>query len=359
MTELNPTNERLKLAWIDELTITSADSTIDHKLAALAQFEAMTDMADFAQLDRARVDQYLTALRQTRTSAQTKAAKVRHVRAFYDWMVMDERLKPKAVRKSILALRLKDKEARAGRARRTVKHPTLAEVEDTIRNMPDASSIDLRNRALLAFTALSGARDGAIISMKVKHVRWAAREVEQHPDEVNTKAGKMIQSWFFPVGDFIEREVKRYLDLLKDDLSFGPEDPLFPAPLMGHDDADHFCAVGLSKRRWSTAEPMRKIFKAAFTANGLRYYNPHSFRNMLTALGYELDLGPKQMKAWSQNLGHEKLDTTFNSYGQLDGNAQRRAMLAIREQSEGTPDLKAIIRHEVARQIKAGGGAKV
>jgi integrase len=360
MTELNPLNERLKLAWIEELTITSSDSTIDHKLAALSQFEALTDMADFAQLDRARVDKYLAALRQTKTSAQTKAAKVRHVKAFYDWMVMDERLKPKSVRKAILALRLKDKEARAGRARRTVKHPTLAEVEDTIRSMPEVTSIDLRNRALLAFTALSGARDGAIISLKLKHVRWAAREVEQHPDEVDTKAGKMIQSWFFPVGDFIEGEGKRYLDHLKADLGFGDDDPLFPAPLMRHDEADQFKAIGLSKRRWTTAEPMRKIFRAAFTANGLRYYNPHSFRNMLMALAYERKLDPESLKAWSQNLGHEHLDTSFNSYGQLDGNAQRRAMLALKREQSGAETVEAMVKRLIAetnRENKDTGDA--
>lgn len=354
MTELNPLNERLKLAWIEELTITSADSTIDHKLAALAQFEAMTGMADFTHLDRSRVDQYLAALRQTKTSAQTKAAKVRHIKAFYDWMVMDERLKPKLVRKAILSLRLKDKEARAGRARRTVKHPTLAEVEDTIRAMPAKTSIDLRNRALLAFTALSGARDGAIISMKVKHVRWAAREVEQHPDDVDTKAGKMIQSWFFPVSDFIESEVRRYLDYLKGDLGFGDDDPLFPAPQMGHDASDHFCAIGLSKRRWATAEPMRKVFRAAFTANGLRYYNPHSFRNMLMAMAYERKLDPESLKAWSQNLGHEHLDTSFNSYGQLDGNAQRRAMLALKDKPDPTEDVEALMKRLIAEQFRKG-----
>lgn len=356
MTELNPLNERLKLAWIEELIITSADSTIDQKLAALSQFEALTDGHDFTLLDRDRVKLYLAKLRQTATSAHTKAAKVRHVKAFYDWMVMDERLKPKAVRKAILALRLKDKEARAGRAKRTVKHPTLAEVEDTVRAMPDTTSIDLRNRALLAFTALSGARDGAIISMRVKHVRWAAREVEQHPDEVDTKAGKMIQSWFFPVGDVLEAEVKRYLDHLKTDLGFADDDPLFPAPQMGHDDADQFCAIGLSKRRWASANPMRKVYRAAFTANGLRYYNPHSFRNMLMALAYERKLDPESLKAWSQNLGHEHLDTSFNSYGQLDGNAQRRAMLALKDSPNGANDMEAMIERLIAKRLGTGGG---
>lgn len=351
MTELNPKNERLKLAWIEDLEIEKATSTIDQKLAALSQFEAMTGAADFIAFDRDIVKIYLSAIRHTAISWKTKAAKVRHVRSFFDWMVMEEHVKPKAVRKAIASLRLTDKEARAGSAQRTVKHPTLDQIESTIRAMPNNTAIERRNRALIAFTALSGARDGAIISMRLKHVRLAAREVEQHPDEVDTKASKLIQTWFFPVGDFIEGEVASYIQFLKDDLGFTDDDPLFPKPKMGHDASDQFCAVGLSKDRWTTANPMRIIFRTAFTANGLRYYNPHSFRNMLMALAYELELDPRSMKAWSQNLGHEHLETSFNSYGQLDANTQRRAMLDLRETKPAAPDLEAMIKGMIDKEL--------
>jgi integrase len=301
MTELNPKNERLKLAWIEDLEIEKATSTIDQKLAALSQFEAMTGYTDFIAFSRDIAKTYLSGLRNIAISSKTKAAKVRHVRSFFDWMVMEEHMKPKAVRKAIATLRLTDKEARAGSAQRKVKHPTLDEVELTIRAMPNETAIDRRNRALIAFTALSGARDGAIISMRLKHVRLASREVEQHPDEVDTKGSKLIQTWFFPVGDFFENEVISYIAFLKDTLGFTEEDPLFPKPNMGHDESDQFKAVGLSKERWTTANPVRIIFRTAFTAIGLRYYNPHSFRNMLMALAYELELDPRSLKAWSQN----------------------------------------------------------
>lgn len=351
MVELNPKNERLKLAWIEDLKIEKATSTIDQKLAALSQFEAMTGAADFIAFDRDIVKTYLSKLRQTAISWKTKAAKVRHVRSFFDWMVMEENLKPKAVRKAIASLRLTDKEARAGSAHRTVKHPTLDQIESTIRAMPCDTAIERRNRALIAFTALSGARDGAIISLRLKHVRLAAREVEQHPDEVNTKASKLIQTWFFPVGDFIENEVVTYIAFLRDNLGFMDNDPLFPKPKMGHDESDQFSAVGLSKNQWTTAQPMRNIFRAAFTANDLRYYNPHSFRNTLWALAYERKLNPEALKAWSQNLGHENLDTSFNSYGRLDANTQRRAMMDLRDTKPAVPDLEAMIKGMIDKEL--------
>ncbi len=354
MPEVNPKNERLKLEWIEELQIQKAESTIDQRLAALGQYEAATGWADFATIDRDKVNAYLEALRATPTRMRTKKAKVRHVRGFFDWMRDDEKLSPKKVRKALLSLRLTDKEERAGNAVKRVNHATVAQIIDTIQSMPKASAIERRNRALLAFTLLSGARDGAIVTMKLKHILRNDREIVQDPDEVATKASKMIQTWFFPVGQIVEDEVASYLDYLKDELGFTPNDPLFPSTLMGQDDQDRFAPMGVTKAHWSSAAPMRKIFKAAFTANGMRYYNPHSFRNTLTALAYERDLSPKQMKAWSQNLGHEKLDTTYNSYGNLDANAQRRAMLEIGKAPKpeaGMAAIQAMIDEAVAKRI--------
>jgi hypothetical protein len=48
---------------------------------------------------------------------------------------------------------------------------------------------------------------------------------------------------------------------------------------------------------------------------GLPYFNPHSFRNTLVRFGQELCRSPEEYKAWSQNLRHEKVLTTFMSYG--------------------------------------------
>jgi len=47
MDETNPKNDRLKLAWMEDLEIGKAPSTIDQKLAALSQYELATRWADF------------------------------------------------------------------------------------------------------------------------------------------------------------------------------------------------------------------------------------------------------------------------------------------------------------------------
>jgi integrase len=75
--------------------------------------------------------------------------------------------------------------------------------------------------------------------------------------------------------------------------------------------------VGLNRRHWSGAGPIRRIFKDAFEAAGFPYFNPHSFRNTLVLLGEQRCRSPEEFKAWSQNLGHEKVLTTFLSYGEV------------------------------------------
>ena len=75
--------------------------------------------------------------------------------------------------------------------------------------------------------------------------------------------------------------------------------------------------VTLKRTHWSTTTPIRKIFRNAFVNAGLPYFNPHSFRNTLVQLGQEICKTPEHFKAWSQNLGHEKVLTTFLSYGEV------------------------------------------
>lgn len=58
-------------------------------------------------------------------------------------------------------------------------------------------------------------------------------------------------------------------------------------------------------------------FREAFVRAGLPYFNPHSFRNTLVQLGQDVCKSPEQFKVWSQNLGHEKVLTTFLSYGEV------------------------------------------
>ncbi len=166
-------------------------------------------------------------------------------------------------------------------------------------------------------------------TFRLKHVDLNARSVFQDGRDVKTKKRKTFTSNFFPVGREPLEIVTAYVAMLRNDLGFSGEDPLFPSTRMGRGEDRGFVAIGLSRAAWQSAEPIRQVFRAAFTAAGLTYANPHSFRNTLTRLGERICRTPEEWKVWSQNLGHESEATTFVGYGHVPMDRHAEIMRAL------------------------------
>ncbi len=195
--------------------------------------------------------------------------------------------------------------------------------------MPTDTPIERRNRAIVAFAILTGARDGALASFRLKHIDLSAQTLFQDAREVRTKGRKTFTSIFFPVGPEPREIVADYVVMLKDELGFSADDPLFPSTQMGRGEDRGFVAEGLSRIPWSGAAPIRRIFRDAFEAAALPYANPHSFRDTLVRLGQRICRTPEEWKVWSQNLGHENEATTFVGYGQVPAHRHAEIMRGI------------------------------
>jgi integrase len=195
--------------------------------------------------------------------------------------------------------------------------------------MPANTEIERRNRALLTFTLLTGARDSAIASMKLKHLDLIEKRVFQDARDVKTKFSKSFNTYFFPVGSEFESILADWVSHLRSEKLWGNDDPLFPATriVLGAD--RQFGVAGLNRVHWSTASPIRKLFREAFSQAGLPYFNPHSVRNTLVRLGQDLCQSPEKFKAWSQNLGHEKVLTTFLNYGAVGCDRQSEILRGL------------------------------
>ena len=184
------------------------------------------------------------------------------------------------------------------------------------RSLPTGTEIQLRDRALIAFTLVSGARDRAIISFKLKHIDIENELIEQDARDVRTKRAKTFTTWFFPVGDDLRQVFVEWVAFLREQNGFRLKTPLSQIEGRSREDLE-FRAVGLDRTHWANANPVRAIFREACRLAELPYFNPHSLRSTLVQLAYELKLNAEQFKAWSQNLGHENCLTTFSSYGEL------------------------------------------
>jgi integrase len=250
-------------------------------------------------------------------SKATLHATLAHLKRFFQWLAGQPGYRSRLRYSDADYFNLSDKETRVATARREQTAPTVEQVKHVIAAMPAETAIEHRNRALIAFTLLTGARDSAIASMKLKHVDLLAGSVYQDAHEVRTKFSKTFTTFFFPVGDEIRQIVAEWLVYLREVMLWGNDDPLFPATRIALGASHQFEAAGLGRDHWSSAAPIRAIFRNAFASAGLPYFNPHSFRSTIVRLGEAHCQTPEQFKAWSQNLGHEGVLTTLYSYGEV------------------------------------------
>ena len=173
---------------------------------------------------------------------------------------------------------------------------------------------------------------------------------------MKTKFSKTFNTFFFPVGDEIRRIVAEWVLYLRDEKLWGNDDPLFPSTRVAVGSSRQFEVVGLERTHWSTATPIRTIFRESFIIAGLPYFNPHSFRNTLVQFGEEVCKTPEQFKAWSQNLGHEKVLTTFLSYGEVACQRQGEIIRDLARPQKNMPTDASEIAEAVVKILSKAGG---
>lgn len=354
MTTHNPDNERIKrryFAYLQEAKRQS-EPTVDAVAKALARFEIDTRFRDFKAFHVEQAIAFKKHLADQnnqvtgeKLSKATLYATLAHLKRFFQWLAGQPCYKSRIRYCDAEYFNLSDKDTRIATARREKAFPTLEQIKHVIGLMPGASEIERRNRAVLAFTLLTGARDSAIASMRLKHVDLTAGTVYQDAREVRTKFSKSFTTYFFPVGEQIKEIICEWVKYLLHTKLWGNDDPLFPATRMTLGAAGQFETAGLSREQWKSAAPIRAIFREAFEAAGLPYFNPHSLRNTLVQLGEKVCQTPEQFKAWSQNLGHEGVLTTFYSYGEVGTHRQGEIIRTL-----GTPPVSAPV--NVSQRLK-------
>jgi hypothetical protein len=70
----------------------------------------------------------------------------------------------------------------------------------------------------------------------------------------------------------------------------------------------------------------------------------------LAGLGEKLCKSPEEFKAWSQNMGHEGVLTTFTSYGEVSHERQARIIrsLATTEEDGNDPAIQKLLEAALA-----------
>lgn len=367
MTKPNPENEKIKRDYFRFLREAGGRdvATIDGVAKSLARFEASTKARDFKRFHREQAVAFKTQLQNAvnaRTGEQLSKATVlsvlRDLRAFFIWLAREPGYKSHLAYSDADYFNLADKDVAIARARRAPNPPTPDQMRRVLDAMPAATVLERRDRAVVAFVCLTAVRVRALTTIPLGAVDPARGTVEHDARVVRTKAAKTFRADFHPVVPGAAEIVADWCAELGRDHGWGPNDPLFPHNDMGLDDNGGFVAVGLARKGWAGSDPVRTIFKHAFAAAGLPYFNPHSLRAMLVGHYMAMNLTPAQMKAVSQSLGHAEVMTTFTSYGQIPVHRQSELIreLAARPNDPADDPMEEL--QAALDRVKAGRAAR-
>lgn len=339
MSKYNEKNERIKKEYDEYLEESQGknEKTIDQVRDSIYRFEEYNkfkDLATFKKEQAIGFKKYLSKQKAKKDGKNLSKSTLLHIstnlKHFFYWL-SEQKGYSKIKKTDIEYLNLLDNDIRAVRNKKIKFPPTPEQIRKVVFGFDSSNEIAKHHQALIAFTFLTGARDLAISSLKIKHIDLHRRIVTQDPkDGVKTKGSKLIYTKFFPIGKDIENIVVNWVNYLIKEKLFSQSDPLFPKIKIGHDQNKNFQAQGLSKEQWADASRIRKIFQDSFEKENLPYFNPHSFRDTLSEIGKN-SCNIAQYKAWSQNLGHENISTTLDNYGKMDVHRQFELIDNIKE----------------------------
>jgi integrase/recombinase XerD len=171
---------------------------------------------------------------------------------------------------------------------------------------------------------------------------------------VKTKFSKLITTTLFT---FDERLLGIVLDWVKHlkTKGFGSQDPMFPRARIdqGKDNLSFESATQVEAGYWTGAGQIRKIFKKRSQQAGLAYFPPHTFRHLAISLAFKACQNGEQIKAISQNFGHEYIPTTLSTYANYQPSRLAEIIKEMDFSGKPEPTVKDEIR-ELKKLIMGG-----
>src|SRR5208282_4561916 len=228
MTKRNADNERIKRRYLVYLKDAKGrdDASIDAAASAIERFEEYVKRRDFRSfhIEQARgFKAHLMAATSERTgkplSASTVHATLASLKAFFVWLADQRGYASRIKYADADYLNAPENLSRIATARRYKSCPTLVQIRAMIEALPNGTDIERRDRAVIAFAILSGARDRAI-SFLLKHIDIEQDLIENDARDVRTKRAKTFTTWFFPVGDDFRQIVVDWVAYLRKEKGF-------------------------------------------------------------------------------------------------------------------------------------------
>jgi len=324
----NDRNERIKRTYFRRLRGPSGhcEATIRNIERSIGLYEEFTHFEDFGRFNQKKALEFKKWLenrrhRDSKVAVATQYQILRKVKVFFYWLREQPGFRTRILLDDIGYLNLDRKKVREATTYVGRQYPPLEHVINLCNSIAIKSEIDMRDRALIAFTLLSGMRDQAIVTLRLGCFSLDALTINQYPKlGVETKFGKSNLSHLFRFDESLLQYILDWVDFLKRTKSFSNKNPMFPRTKLVQSDGNlSFSAGGVEPIFWKGTGAIREIFKMRSAVAGLPYFPPHSFRHLAVFLAFKQCNTAEQIKAVSQNFGHEHVTTTLTVYGALDG----------------------------------------
>lgn len=329
MKKINIENDRRKRKFFQWLRNAKglSPSTIKGVEKAIWEWEDFTNMADFKDFNEDTAVAFKETLLQRKNGRTGKALAsstclhyLNALSEFFLWLSGQSGYRSRISPDKVAYLKLDRKQSRIASEPPAVEYPSLEQVKGVATAIKVENEVDLRDRALIAFTLLSGMRVEAIMTLPLKCVDLENMAIHQYPNQgVRTKFSKRNKSTLFNFDATLMSYFKEWVDFLVKEKLFSPSDPLFPSTKVEQKSENDlvFIADKVQPQLWKTTNSIRDIFKKRFTEAEIKYFPPHSFRHLAIRISVSRSTTAEQLKAVSQNFGHENVATTMMTYGTI------------------------------------------
>lgn len=328
MQKVNVENEKIKHKYYEFLKESQGYSelTINAIKKAIYRYEEFSGFEDFSRFNQKRAVEFkkwLEVKTDPRTKKQISISTVyqyiRHLKDFFKWLCYQSGYKSKICMTDVEFLRLPKEKARLAVSKKREYYPTMEQVKKVIESIEIKTETDLRDKALLCFTLLSGARDNAIRTLPICCFNEQTLQVNQDPKlGVKTKFNKHIRSVLYRFDNDMLEYFLQWYRYIKMEKLFGNMSPIFPKNKVENaEDAKAFISNAVEDNFWQSVTSMREIFKQRFVNAGIEYFPPHTFRHLAVVTAVSKCKNGHEIKAVSQNFGHEDVGTTMTTYGTL------------------------------------------
>lgn len=241
MTKYNAENERVKRRYFTFLKEAKqrSEASIDPIAKALNRFETYTKFKSFKVFHiqqaigfKNHLARQLSVRTDEPLSKATAYSTLAALKAFFQWLCREPGFKRLTYSDAdYFSLSLKD--TAIAKALKEERVPTFDQIRRVIAAMPFETDIEKRNRALVAFIMMTGARVDAAASIRLHHVNLDEKKVFQDATQVRTKYSKSFTTYFFPVGADIHEIFSDWVTFLQKERLCGLDDPLYPGNANG------------------------------------------------------------------------------------------------------------------------------